>query len=210
MFLFSAILLLTSTLVYAQTNLPPLPDGTQWSAGTSITIDAPIDAVWDVLLDWEKYAEWNPFVRGQTLANEFFIPASVEDRTLDALKAAGSSLEGQRLILTVQIPPLPLPVDENTPSNLLHSQISFENITAMQPTQHRMAWRQMMFPDVILSAERWSALSRTGFLGLETLYESREGYGGALAGTLQALYGVGLQEAFDAQGVALKSRVEGS
>lgn len=64
MFVFSAILLLTSTLaVYAQTNLPPLPDDTQWSAGIRITIDASIDAVWDVLLDWEKYAEWNPFVR---------------------------------------------------------------------------------------------------------------------------------------------------
>ena len=84
----------------------------------------------------------------------------------------------------------------------------FENITALQPSQHRMAWKQMMFPDFILSAERWSALSRTGFLGLETLYESREGYGGALAGTLKALYGEGLQEAFDAQGVALKSRLE--
>lgn len=67
-----------------------------------------------------------------------------------------------------------------------------------------------MFPDLVLSAERWSVLSRTGFLGLETLYESREGYGGALAGTLQTLYGQGLQEAFDAQGVALKSRVEGN
>ena len=146
--------------------------------------------------------------RGQTLANKFFIPASAEDRTLESLKAAGSSLEDQRLILTVQIPPLPLPVDADTPGNLLHSQISFENITALQPSQHRMAWKQMMFPDFILSAERWSALSRTGFLGLETLYESREGYGGALAGTLKALYGEGLQEAFDAQGVALKSRLE--
>lgn len=61
---FITVLLLTLTLVvYAQTNLPPLPSDTQWSAETRITIDAPIETVWDVLLDWEKYAEWNPFVR---------------------------------------------------------------------------------------------------------------------------------------------------
>lgn len=64
-----------------------------------------------------------------------------------------------------------------------------------------------MFPDAILSAERWSALS---VVGTQTLYESREGYGGALAGILKTLYLDGLQEAFEAQGVALKSRVEGS
>ena len=42
--------------VYAQTNLPPLADDTQWSVSTRITIDAPINEVWDVLLDWEKYS----------------------------------------------------------------------------------------------------------------------------------------------------------
>ncbi len=80
----------------------------------------------------------------------------------------------------------------------------------MQPDQHRMAWKQLMFPEAILSAERWSALSPTGLLGQQTLYESREGYGGVLAGTMKTLLGDGLQESFDAQGVALKARVEGS
>lgn len=51
-------------IVHGQTtNLPPLPNGTEFAVGTNITIDAPIDTVWDVLLDWDKYAEWNPFVR---------------------------------------------------------------------------------------------------------------------------------------------------
>ena len=67
-----------------------------------------------------------------------------------------------------------------------------------------------MFPEFILSAERWSALSSVGLFGLQTLYESREGYGGALAGTLQSLFGEGLQESFEAQGAALKARVEGT
>ena len=67
-----------------------------------------------------------------------------------------------------------------------------------------------MFPEFILSAERWSALSSVGLFGLQTLYESREGYGGALAGTLQSLFGEGLQKSFEAQGAALKTRVEGA
>lgn len=147
------------------------------------------------------------FLEAKLSLTSFFIPAPADDRTLEALRTAGSALENQRLTLTVQIPPLPLPVDKNTPSNPFHSQISFENITALQPDQYRMAWRQLMFPDAILSAERWSALSA---VGTQTLYESREGYGGALAGILKTLYLDGLQEAFEAQGVALKSRVEGS
>ena len=29
---------------------------------TEISIDAPVDVVWDVLVDLERYGEWNPFV----------------------------------------------------------------------------------------------------------------------------------------------------
>ncbi|KAI0094274.1 hypothetical protein BDY19DRAFT_988135 [Irpex rosettiformis] len=191
---------------HAQTNLPPVASGTDFAVGTNITINAPIATVWDVLMDWEHYADWNPFVRTQTLANEFFIPVPVVNRTLAAIEAAGSSLENKRVIFGVQIPPLPLPVNASTPSNLLHSQTSFENITAMEPDQHRMAWKQLMFPEAILATERWSALSSVGG---QTLYESRIGIGGALSGILKGLFGEGLQESFDAQGVALKARVEG-
>ena len=141
----------------------------------------------------------------QTLANEFFIPAPAANRTLAALEAAGSSLENKRVIFHVQIPPLPLPVNASTPPNILQSQISFENITTLDPSQHLMAWKQLMFPEAVLSTVRWSALSTVGG---QTLYESRIDIGGALSGTLKALFGKGLQESFDAQGVALKERVE--
>lgn len=43
-----------------------------------------------------------------------------------------------------------------------------------------------------------------------TLYESAEVYGGGLAGVVESLFGTGLQEAFDAQGVALKELLEGT
>ncbi len=30
---------------------------------TEITIDAPVQKVWDALMDFESYPEWNPFIR---------------------------------------------------------------------------------------------------------------------------------------------------
>ncbi len=37
--------------------------------GATVTIDAPLEVVWGVMLDTEKYAEWNPFVeRAETAA----------------------------------------------------------------------------------------------------------------------------------------------
>jgi hypothetical protein len=68
---------------------------------------------------------------------------------------------GERLILTVQIPPLPS-----------HSQTSYENITNVfnAPT-YRVSWKQTMYPDFLLGAERWSAVSEQGG---KAVYESRE------------------------------------
>lgn len=35
-------------------------------AAAAIDIDAPIDLVWNVILDFPKYAEWNPFIVAST------------------------------------------------------------------------------------------------------------------------------------------------
>jgi hypothetical protein len=70
---------------------------------------------------------------------------------------------------------------------------------------------QIYIPQVALTAERWSALSvvQAGDgAGARTLYESREVFGGPLAYVIQELYGKGLQEGFDAQGVAMKALLE--
>lgn len=139
-------------------------------------------------------------LRSQIVANALFIP--VPDQT---------PRENLRLILSVQIPPLPLPVSATTPPNPLNAQMSLENITHVQPEIYRVAWVQAMFPTDILSAERWSALSVVETSnGNRTLYESREVYDGSLASTLEALYGQGLQEAFEAQASGLQLRAESS
>lgn len=61
--LLTVAVLLSSLAAYAQTSLPPVANGTAFAVGTNITINAPIDTVWDVVMDWEHYADWNPFVR---------------------------------------------------------------------------------------------------------------------------------------------------
>ena len=129
------------------------------------------------------------------VANALFVPLA--DQTPE---------ENLRLIIEAQIPPLPEPVDASTPPNLLATQFSFENITAVEPALHRVAWREIMLPAPLLSAERWQALSV--FDG-QTFYEAREVFGGPVGYVVDALFASGLQAGFDAQALALKGRAEG-
>ena len=120
-------------------------------------------------------------------------------------------MENKRVIFQTQIPPLPLPVTNSTPADPLHWQISFENITHVDEVLGRAAWRQLDFPRVALDSERWSAVSNItdGPDAGKVLYESRMVYAGALAPVLQVLYETALQEAFDAQAVAMQDLLEG-
>ena len=45
-----------------QTNLPSPPDGL-FESYTRAAISAPIDAVWNLMVDFPSYPNWNPFVR---------------------------------------------------------------------------------------------------------------------------------------------------
>jgi hypothetical protein len=40
------------------TNLPQVTRGVVYTAQASITINASVDRVWDVLLDFSRYTEW--------------------------------------------------------------------------------------------------------------------------------------------------------
>ncbi|KAF5350375.1 hypothetical protein D9758_012477 [Tetrapyrgos nigripes] len=190
------------------TNLPSVDPGV-FSVKASILINASVEEVWNAVLDFPSYPEWNPFVRSQIITSPLLIPISPQ-----------IPAEDLRLIITSQIPPLPLPPDgppitNTSTGNPLESHITIENITHYQPDVHRIAWKLTGTPDALLSAERWSAVSE--FIeedgdGDETrwaFYESREVYDGAIAGIVQTLEGEGLQKGFEAQGEALKMRVEG-
>ncbi|KAF7974368.1 hypothetical protein HWV62_21132 [Athelia sp. TMB] len=206
-----------ASIVEAQTNLPPVASGV-FNASTRIEINAPIDVAWQALLDFPSYPNWNPFgklyeicksgsvahrgqVRSQVVTDDLYVP--LKDQT---------PKENLRLIIQVQIPPLTPPVTSSTPPNPLNSQVSLENITHVQPSLYRVAWKQSDIPQLALTSERWSALSVMQCSGGTnvTLYESREVYDGPLAYAVEGLYGNGLQEGFTAQGVAFKALLEGS
>lgn len=114
-------------------------------------------------------------------------------------------LEGNQLFMRTQIPPLPLPVNKDTPDNPLAMQFAYENITHVQPELGRLAWKYIA-PEVALSSERWQAVSDLG--NGVALYESREVFHGLLAPALKATLGESLQKGFDAQGVGLKMLLE--
>ncbi|KAJ7291153.1 hypothetical protein C8J57DRAFT_1271527 [Mycena rebaudengoi] len=174
-------------------HLPPMEPGV-FKAHGEVLIDAPIQHVWDILLDFPSYPDWNPFVRSQVVADANFVPLA--DQTPH---------ENLRLIIDVQIPPLHGPVDASTPGNPLNAQRSLENITHLDNEHYAAAWGGIEFPDEFLKAERWSVLST--FNG-KTFYESEEVYYGLGAVIVKELFEEGLNEGFQAQAEALKNRAE--
>ncbi|KAF2741782.1 hypothetical protein M011DRAFT_497901 [Sporormia fimetaria CBS 119925] len=195
MLLLAVTLLSFSKLsVIAQSNLPDVPAGV-FEVSTRTEIRTTTAAVWGALTNFTAYPEWNPFVREATVVTPFKISLPEQ-----------YPVEGANLIFRTQIPPLPLPVDASTPDKLLNTQYALEIITHVEPDLLRLAWGNALFPSAVLAAERWQAISELSN-GL-VLYESREVFSGALASTLQRLYGTGLQQAFDAQGDALKLLLE--
>lgn len=193
------LLLLQATGVFsAFTNLPDVPQGI-FNVSTRIEIRTNKYAVWKALTDFPKYPEWNPFVRASIMIG----PDNSTLRNQDPK-------EGRRLFLRTQIPALPLPVDENTPDVEAHSQYSYENVTAVQRKQGRLAWEFVptteLEQQLDLQAERWSAVSNIGHD--KVLYESREVFHGSTAELLAVQTSAALQAAFDAQSRALKVLLE--
>ncbi|KAL5115920.1 hypothetical protein ACEQ8H_006142 [Pleosporales sp. CAS-2024a] len=178
------------------TNLPPPSSGGIFSASTRILIsNTSTSAAWDALTSFPLYPAWNPFVRSAVVvsASNVRLPTQYP-------------VEGANLLLRTQIPPVALPVDANTRDNALATQFAYEVITHVQRELGRLAWKYALDQGVM--AERWQAVSDMG--GGTVLYESREVFGGALAGVVESLYGSGLQTGFDAQAAALKMLLEGT
>lgn len=193
----SAILALLSALILAVscefTNLPTVPQGV-FNVSACIEINGTAAAAWDAICDLPSYPDWNPFVRYAAAVSPLNLTEPVQ-----------RPVEGGNLFFRVQIPPLPLPVNKDTPDNPLHTQHSYENVTHVQPDLGRVAWAYVS-PDLLLSAERWSAVTDVGD-GI-VLYESREVYSGLLAKSLEKLLGQSLQASFEAQAKGLKLLLE--
>jgi hypothetical protein len=177
------------------TNLPTVPQGV-FNASARIEIRSTVPAAWHALTNFPAYPDWNPFVRTAIVVSPLNITLPHQ-----------YPVEGKDLFFSVQIPPLPLPVNRYTPDNLLATQVAYDKVTHVQPKLGRLAWANTYPPPTLIQAERWQALSDLGH-GM-ILYESREVYHGPLAETLKNTLGENLQKSFVSQGEALKLLLEG-
>ncbi|KAI0830250.1 hypothetical protein BC628DRAFT_1408386 [Trametes gibbosa] len=165
------------------TNLPlPMYSGAL-TANVSIIIDAPVDKVWDALLDFPKYPEW----RSQVVTDNDKNP--LDDQT---------PKEGDFLLMKVHIPP--------SLDDTVSTTSAFEKITHVQPDLHRVAWNSTL-PSWFVKAERWQAVSASE--DGKTLYESREIFAGPGAYAIKLFIAKDLENSFVAQAEALKTYVEG-
>ena len=77
----------------------------------------------------------------------------------------------------------------------LATQYAYERITHVQREEGRLCW--VYVADGLVEAERWQAISDMED-GVVLYYESREVFGGALAGVVKAGFGGDLQRGFEA------------
>ncbi|KAG1829309.1 hypothetical protein EV424DRAFT_1507553 [Suillus variegatus] len=170
------------------TGLPPLSSKGVFSVSSSCLINAPRKEVWEVLMDWKSYKEWNPFVRDQRITD------ARKNHLPDETPREGCYL----YIQPVHIPP--------SFDNKWFPGSAFERITALDHENYRTAWVNVEMPHWLLTAERWQALVEVE--GGKTRYETIEVFGGLLAYLVRAFVGNGLKKGFIAMAEGLKSRAE--
>ncbi|KAL4065530.1 hypothetical protein V8B97DRAFT_1984657, partial [Scleroderma yunnanense] len=178
------------------TGIPPVIKEGVFSPEASVVIDAPREVVWEVLMDWKSYHEWNPFVRNQCLTDESKRPLPADQQT----PRAGAHL----LIHPVHIPP------SFDPPKLLPASSIMAIITVMDSQNYRCAWVATGYPAWMLQTERWQALVEVeGEDGRKkTRYETKEVFSGVLAYGISVALAGGLQKGFDAMAEGLKQRSE--
>ncbi|KAG6334787.1 hypothetical protein ID866_4305 [Astraeus odoratus] len=178
------------------TGVPPLVEDGVFSLSASIVIDAPRDVVWEVLMDWKAYHEWNPFTRNQCLTDASKQPLPANQQTL----RAGAHL---------YIHPVHIPPSFDSPK-LLPAGSVLVVITALDTHNYRCAWVTVEHPKWMLHAERWQALVEVddGDGRKKTRYETREVFSGVLAYAVSITVGGGLQKGFVAMAEGLKKRSE--
>ncbi|KAI8990396.1 hypothetical protein BD414DRAFT_413291 [Trametes punicea] len=150
------------------------------TVSVSVEIDAPIEKVWEVLLDFTNYAEC------QVVTDEHKHPLA--DQT---------PVPGVHLLLRVHIPP--------TMDDSVSTTSAFEMITHVDPAAHRIAWKNVNAPR-LLRAERWQVLSTNEAGG--TRYETSEAFGGIGAYIVKWFIGEKLQKSFEAMAEGLKAYAE--
>ncbi|KAK2465559.1 hypothetical protein APHAL10511_002451 [Amanita phalloides] len=169
--------------------IPPLPPGV-FSITAFRLIDAPIDDVWRILLDFPAYSEWNPFVRGQAIVDKNKI--TVDDQT-------------PRVGQYISMEPVHIPPTMGEPGWFGKSSTMVQ-ISTLDHENHRAAWITVGFPNFLLRAERWQVLSvdTSG----KTKYETAEVFSGILTWFIYFFVHANLKLGFSAHADGLKNRAE--
>ncbi|KAH9916128.1 hypothetical protein B0H21DRAFT_770865 [Amylocystis lapponica] len=169
-------------------NLPPASFEGVFEMSASVDIDAPIESVWEILLDFPSYRKWNTFIHSQ----------AVVDKSKKPLPDQAPQV-GQFLLMEAHIPPT---------AALEHPPTSrpLERITHVDSSTHRLAWVYTAgVPGFLMRAERWQALS---VVDGKTRYESRETFGGFGGYAVKYSMRADLQKSFDVMGEDLKKYAE--
>ncbi|KAJ7452133.1 hypothetical protein B0H11DRAFT_2074472 [Mycena galericulata] len=174
----------------SDTGLPPLSSTGVFTVADSILIDAPIERVWKILLDFGSYKEWNAFVRGQIIVSESGV--ALADQTPSA---------GQLTFIS----PVHLPPTLGTPGSMKsHSTTCI--ITTIDHENYRAAWVSWNgLPRWMLETERWQMLTVENG---KTKYESIEVFRGVLAYVVKLFTGKNLVLGVRAMAEGLKNRSE--
>jgi len=176
------------------TSTPPPVASAVFAISGSISISAPREKVWQVLLDFDSYKQWNPFVRSQRVTNN---PSS-------APLSAGHR---------IKMDPVHLPATmDDANVGLFQKNSTLVEVTVLDSENYRVAWRTAnMLPRWMLDAERWQMITvEEDGVGGETRckYESYEVFKGILAYVVQWLFGKELKGAVDAMAQGIKERAE--
>ncbi|KAJ7146088.1 hypothetical protein C8R44DRAFT_7250 [Mycena epipterygia] len=172
--------------------VPPLSSAGVFTVAHSILIDAPPEKVWQILLEFGSYKEWNPFVRGQTLISEN--GTALADQT----PATGQMMS---------ISPVHLPPTMGTPGFLGSLSITVQ-ITTLDHENYRAGWISSNgLPSWALQGERWQMLTVKGG---KTKYESIEVFSGIIAYLFKFFTRKNMILGVRAMAEGLKSRAEGA
>ncbi|EKM52674.1 uncharacterized protein PHACADRAFT_164606 [Phanerochaete carnosa HHB-10118-sp] len=163
-------------------DLPPRAEGAVLAVIASSVIDAPVEKVWEVLLDFPAYSE----CRTQTVvdANERPVPDQ-------------AASEGSLLTLKVHLPPSMEPQMFPGSTRL--------RVSLVDHAAHRVAWTNRM-PAWLMTTERWQWLTVLG--DGKTKYETIEVFNGPIAYLVRWFVSGKLKLGFQAMADGLKARAE--
>ncbi|KAL0574446.1 hypothetical protein V5O48_007510 [Marasmius crinis-equi] len=172
---------------------PPEASSAVFILADSVIIDAPIEKVWSILLDFGSYKEWNPFVRNQTV-----VDAKMGTPLVDQTPSVGCHI----LMDPVHLPPTMRPSSELWFWQKNSTRIW---ISHLDKDNYRVAWRTSG-PAFLLEAERWQMLTKTA--DGKVKYETFECFRGPLAYIVKFFVGHNLNKGVRAMAEGLKQRAE--